>query len=174
MASYNCVLIVIFAGTAIIMSIGKTTATTNSSNPVTESAETTGTMTISEGVSLSVSTVHDASTNSVKEPMNTSEATSSASTVRAASTSSSKEPVLLDCKCISRLNIYGKGNCTTKSWSKSWRGGKRWCYVVQPSDCRDVQNSTVLEGAKYSAKACPSTGTSYTYSSDYILSLIHI
>ena len=159
MASYSCVLIVLFVGIALIMGIGKTTATTNSSNPVTESTEPTGTMNISEGASSSSSTFLNASTNSPKEPTTKSEGvSSSASTVEAASTNSTKEP--LECKCTSRLNEYGKGNCTTTSWSKFWRGGKRWCYVAQPSDCSDLQNSTVLEGDKYSAKACHTKGTS--------------
>ena len=159
MASYNCVLIVLFIGMVAIMGIERTTATTNSSDPETESTEPTGSMNVSKEVTSSGTTDVAASTNSSKEPTNISiGVSSSASTVVAASTNAFKEPMLLECKCTSRLNEYGKGNCTTKSWSKSWRGGKTWCYVAQPSDCRDLQNSTVIEVDKYSAKACPSKG----------------
>ena len=159
MVSYNCVFMVLVTGIVAMMGLGRTTTTTYSSNSVRESTEPMETITISEVLSTSGGTNVASSKNSTKEPINISTGlSSSGSTVVAASTNASKAQMLLECKCKSLLNKYEKGNCTTKSWSKSWRGGKRWCYVEQPSDCKDLENSTVIEGEEYSAKACPSTG----------------
>ena len=59
------------------------------------------------------------------------------------------------CKCQQDINIYEKGNCSTKSLKFGWR---EWCYVVQPSDCTDLENSTFhsTDGVpqQYSAEAC--------------------
>ena len=63
------------------------------------------------------------------------------------------------CRCTTnselQINQYKKGNCTTKS--KKFRG-KTWCYVNQPSNCVDLENSTFLKEQKYSASACPTQG----------------
>ena len=61
-----------------------------------------------------------------------------------------------ECKCKQSLNKYDKGNCTTESLKF---GGRKWCYVIQPSNCTDLKNSTFHEEKgipqKYSAEACP-------------------
>ena len=66
------------------------------------------------------------------------------------------------CKCSQSLNKYDKGNCSTKSLRFGWR---KWCYVMQPSDCKDLENSTfhTIDSVpqQYSAEACsPSKGIS--------------
>ena len=66
------------------------------------------------------------------------------------------------CKCTQDVNIYDKGNCSSKSLKFDWR---EWCYVIQPSNCTDLENSTFHkdEGIlqQYSAEACsPSKGIS--------------
>ena len=61
-----------------------------------------------------------------------------------------------ECKCTQSLNKYDKGNCSAKSLKFGWR---KWCYVVQPSNCTDLENSTFHEEKgipqKYAAEACP-------------------
>ena len=64
------------------------------------------------------------------------------------------------CKCQQDVNIYEKGNCSTKSLKFGWR---EWCYVIQPSNCTDLENSTFHKDKgvylQYSAEACsPSKG----------------
>ena len=63
--------------------------------------------------------------------------------------------LLAQCKCQRSVNIYGKGNCSTKSLNFGWR---EWCYVVQPSNCTDLENSTFHKDKgilqQYSAEAC--------------------
>ena len=63
---------------------------------------------------------------------------------------------LAECKCKQSLNQYDKGNCSTKSLKFGWR---KWCYVIQPSNCTDLENSTFHEEngipQQYSAEACP-------------------
>ena len=66
------------------------------------------------------------------------------------------------CKCQQDVNIYEKGNCSTKSLKFGWR---EWCYVIQPSNCTDLENSTFHKDKgiyqQYSAEACsPSKGIS--------------
>ena len=65
-----------------------------------------------------------------------------------------------ECKCKQSLNKYDKGNCSAKSLRFGWR---KWCYVMQPSDCKDLENSTfhTIDSVpqQYSAEACsPSKG----------------
>ena len=61
-----------------------------------------------------------------------------------------------ECKCTQSLNKYDKGNCSANSLKFGWR---KWCYVVQPSNCTDLENSTFHEEKgipqQYSAEACP-------------------
>ena len=64
------------------------------------------------------------------------------------------------CKCQHDVNIYEKGNCSTKSLKFGWR---EWCYTIQPSNCTDLENSTFHKDKgiyqQYSAEACsPSKG----------------
>ena len=47
-----------------------------------------------------------------------------------------------ECKCKQGLNKYDKGNCTTKSLKF---GSRNWCYVIQPSNCTDLKNSSFHE-----------------------------
>ena len=66
------------------------------------------------------------------------------------------------CKCQQDVNVYEKGNCSTKSLKFGWR---EWCYVIQPSNCTDLENSTFHKDKgihqQYSAEACsPSKGIS--------------
>ena len=62
----------------------------------------------------------------------------------------------VQCKCQRSVNIYENGNCSTKSLKFGWR---KWCYVIQPSNCTDLENSTFHEEngipQQYSAEACP-------------------
>ena len=67
-----------------------------------------------------------------------------------------------ECKCTQSLNKYDKGNCSANSLKFGWR---KWCYVVQPSNCTDLENSTFHKDKgiyqQYSAEACsPSKGIS--------------
>ena len=61
----------------------------------------------------------------------------------------------VQCKCQRSVNIYENGNCSTKSLKFGWR---KWCYVIQPSNCTDLENSTFHKDKgllqQYSAEAC--------------------
>ena len=85
------------------------------------------------------------------------ETSSNANVAADLQTDSSITPESCSCATDSELQInkYKKGNCTTKS--KKFRG-KTWCYVNQPSNCADLENSTFLKEQKYSASACPTQG----------------
>ena len=53
------------------------------------------------------------------------------------------------------MNKNGGGNC--KKVMKKFKY-KPYCYVLQPSSCDDLYNSTTDPGKQYSAKACKGKG----------------
>ena len=60
--------------------------------------------------------------------------------------------IYLDCVCKKLTNSAGVGNC---DWG--------WCYVHQPSSCRDLEDSGVMEGEKLSHRACGIKVICYKY-----------
>ena len=65
-----------------------------------------------------------------------------------------------DCKCKDFVNDNGHGNCLTDSISEK-HDGQRMCYVIQPSGCNDLVESTHNLGELYSEEACEKTGLIY-------------
>ena len=58
---------------------------------------------------------------------------------------------IANCECINFLNSYGQGNCKNLSTNKS---DDRLCYVRVPSECSDVQNSSLFHDKQISWRAC--------------------
>ena len=56
-----------------------------------------------------------------------------------------------NCECINFVNSYGQGNCKNLSTNKS---EDRLCYVRVPSECSDVENSSLFHDKQISWKAC--------------------
>ena len=56
-----------------------------------------------------------------------------------------------NCECINFVNSYGQGNCKNLSTNKS---DDRLCYVRVPSECSDVQNSSLFHDKQISWRAC--------------------
>ena len=63
-----------------------------------------------------------------------------------------------DCLCKDFINSGGHGNCLTISQSNK-HNGRKMCYVVQPSGCKDLVDSGANPGEKYSEEACDRKGT---------------
>ena len=59
--------------------------------------------------------------------------------------------LVLECTCIDYVNGVGQGNCLKLSTKLN---NLPYCYVKQPSGCRDVINSSYVPGKEYSAQAC--------------------
>ena len=58
---------------------------------------------------------------------------------------------ITNCECINFVNSSGQGNCQNSTTNKS---EDRLCYVRVPSECPDVQNSSLFHDKQISWKAC--------------------
>ena len=57
--------------------------------------------------------------------------------------------LLVGCKCSNLITREGEGNCKT-----TWEG-ELWCYVIEPSNCTDLLESTSYAGMRWSQRnAC--------------------
>ena len=54
-------------------------------------------------------------------------------------------------ECINFVNSYGQGNCKILRTNES---DDRLCYVRVPSECSDVQNSSLFHDKQISWRAC--------------------
>ena len=59
---------------------------------------------------------------------------------------------LANCTCKDLLTEKGSGNCLKES---QYLNNKVFCYVNQPTSCKDALDSSEIPGEKYSAQACP-------------------
>ena len=59
---------------------------------------------------------------------------------------------LANCICKDLLTNKGSGNCLKES---QYLNNKVFCYVNQPTSCKDALDSSELPGEKYQAQACP-------------------
>ena len=56
---------------------------------------------------------------------------------------------LASCSCIDHLlDSRKEGDC------QDYHMQQRWCYVHQPSNCKDVVNSNFHDGLQWSIEAC--------------------
>ena len=62
------------------------------------------------------------------------------------------------CKCKYLWNSDNEGNCQVGSDS-AIHYYKVFCYVKQPSGCKDLVDSKLMKGEQYSAEACETKGT---------------
>ena len=60
------------------------------------------------------------------------------------------------CDCSNFVTKKGYGNC--KKIGPKKLAYKPYCYVVQPSSCDDLHNSTAYPGKQFSANACNGKG----------------
>ena len=59
--------------------------------------------------------------------------------------------IISNCECINFVNSYGQGNCKILRTNES---DDRLCYVRVPSECSDVQNSSLFHDKQISWRAC--------------------
>ena len=58
---------------------------------------------------------------------------------------------IANCECIDFVDSSGQGNCQNSNTNKS---EDRLCYVRVPSECPDVQNSSLFHDKQISWRAC--------------------
>ena len=59
--------------------------------------------------------------------------------------------LITNCECIDFVNSSGQGNCQNSNTNKS---EDKLCYVRIPSECPDVQNSSLFHDKQISWRAC--------------------
>ena len=55
------------------------------------------------------------------------------------------------CTCTDFVNSSGQGNCQTSNTTKS---DDKLCYVMRPSNCPDLKNSSLFQDKQISREAC--------------------
>ena len=55
------------------------------------------------------------------------------------------------CKCTDFVNSSGQGNCQNSNTPKS---DDKLCYVMRPSNCPDLKNSSLYQDKQISREAC--------------------
>ena len=73
------------------------------------------------------------------------------------------QKITASCACKDFVNSGGHGNCQTASQSNDHHG-RKMCYVVQPSTCKDLVNSNSNPGEQFSEEACDGKGATHNYS----------
>ena len=61
------------------------------------------------------------------------------------------------CQCERFIGDNGYGNCLKKLYNRMHKG-RPICYVTKNAKCKDLMDSKVHPGKKYSADACEFTG----------------